>query len=442
MYAEDPRKRYQGIVYTKSAPVYCMAEINNVLWAGTEQGVWRVLPAAGTPESYFPFAKIYSIAQEAYGIVYYGADCGLLRYDPASSACHVYQGKEHSDAVADWVPFAWNGASLPIPAAGCFLPPVKAVLRSKDGWLWAGTAAGIARYGAVKKENDVYTTRLSAFPTLDTGAVNALAEDERGRVWFCASKGLFIHDGRDFYRKKSGTLERIIPSSDGQAHELAGRVISRYNRGAAAWQSFNETADRWDDPAVPPDGAGETGACSVAFADTLSADLGTWDGTNFTPSAAVSNAEFVVRCKITRRRIISGGIPALPRVPVGTSTWRYCSLEAAGEAEAGGRLRWSCEGRQLFGNADLPDPPPGRFDDENDPAAVFGNAVYAFLPCSRVWMEWYEQAPCTVLVRLDPENESGTLDTVIIDRVWQAITMVRPAGIRAVLAINETIVRG
>jgi hypothetical protein len=46
-----------------------------------------------------------------------------------------------------------------------------------------------------------------------------------------------------------------------------------------------------------------------------------------------------------------------------------------------------------------------------------------------------------VLVRLKKVAANESLDPSIIDRVWQGIQQVRPAGVRVRLAVEEEIIR-
>jgi hypothetical protein len=47
-----------------------------------------------------------------------------------------------------------------------------------------------------------------------------------------------------------------------------------------------------------------------------------------------------------------------------------------------------------------------------------------------------------VLVRLQTTVSGEVVDPAVLDRVWQGIQQVRPAGVPALLAVDEEIVRG
>ena len=59
-----------------------------------------------------------------------------------------------------------------------------------------------------------------------------------------------------------------------------------------------------------------------------------------------------------------------------------------------------------------------------------------------MWFEWYPRHLLTVIVRLQKRVANETLEPAILDRVWQGIQLVRPAGVRVMLAVGQRIVRG
>ena len=92
---------------------------------------------------------------------------------------------------------------------------------------------------------------------------------------------------------------------------------------------------------------------------------------------------------------------------------------------------------------DLPAPLPGRYDlPRPPPSGIFDEAVFAYEPAARVWFEWNARRPLTVAARLQRKSTGESIDPAVLDRVWQGIQQVRPAGVRAVLAVEEEIVRG
>jgi hypothetical protein len=77
-------------------------------------------------------------------------------------------------------------------------------------------------------------------------------------------------------------------------------------------------------------------------------------------------------------------------------------------------------------------PPDGHFD----------QAVFAYDPAARVAFAFEPRQTCSVLVRLQRRPDDSPYDPAVIDRVWEGMQLVRPAGVRTLLAVDETIVRG
>jgi hypothetical protein len=150
-----------------------------------------------------------------------------------------------------------------------------------------------------------------------------------------------------------------------------------------------------------------------------------------------------VRVKPSEDRIVTGGLPAVPRMPKGTSTWRYLSMEEEGMAISGNRPWWSREGR-LFYETTRNAPFPARYDKKFPTASSdwFGEVVFAYKPAAKLWLEWAPRRLLTALVRLQKRTEDEAVAPAVLDRVWQGIQRVRPAGVRIALAVDREIVRG
>ena len=71
----------------------------------------------------------------------------------------------------------------------------------------------------------------------------------------------------------------------------------------------------------------------------------------------------------------------------------------------------------------------------------FDDAAFAFNPAARVWFSWEPRHPLSILVRLGTTSAGERIDPAILDRVWQGVQQVRPAGVRALLAVGEETVR-
>jgi hypothetical protein len=379
------------------------------------------------------------------GVLHFATSRGVFRHDGTRS--WWLSARHSADEGADWEPFhpEKSGPARNFPVdANIFVPPVRCVHRGPDASLWLGTAAGIARWYARPARGLTYTTTLEAWPELGTGAVHQIRQDERGDVWFCTDRGLFRHDGRDWWQLSGRTrwsrLGRAgLRYGDG---EPAPRPPFRYHRGSGKWQVHERGG--WVAANDRLRAARESPARAVAWTDAAAADLGTWDGTTFTPTGPADESKLRTRFKPVEERIVDGGIAAVPRLPAGTSVWRYLALEPADVQAPPNLPAWSIEGR-LFPPPQRLAPYPGRFWQGESPHGAedgFDRAVFGYAPAAKVWLEWSPRTPLTVLARLRLRRGESAMDPAVLERVWEGIRQVRPAGVRALLAVEETIVRG
>ncbi len=673
--------------------VYTIFQADGFRLLGTADGVDTQSDDAAPDYDLHPFGlkgtKVYAINTDQTDTLYFGTDLGLFQYQSGTKNWYWYATKQDAGQGVDQQQFLLvDGAdknNFPTDVQ-VFLPPVKCIQRGPDMSLWLGTDKGIARYVAHSIDNNpketvrslsliesslrgfTFEAVLEAFPDLTTGPVFAIRQDERGLVWFCTERGLFRYDGRDWWQHQSGVWALL-----GQAESLYNdpaqptkRGPWRYDRTSSKWQHIESDSSNWVDFTLAPRSTAEAAVYSVTWADQVVADLGQWDGTNFTsdkkypmvdggliahwrldegqgqvasdssgnhndgqlgsfsiggtlptwigasesrftglhfdgqnfvkiennptleppsntveawvrssrpgtdgyilakgavnchaasyalytgstggiffyvqnsdstfftsadggtavwdgnwhhvagtfdgstirlyidgiqvgtgitppppiiinynlpikelyiaayqgscqlgfigdiaevrvwnralsPNEILSQAkevrisDLVVHYKPSEQRIVTGGIPAMPRLPAGSSTWRYLSLERQGLVESADRPAWTIEGR-LLPPPDLTAPDSGRYDLQTPtPPSDFDETIFAYNPAARVWFEWQTSQPLQIVVRLKKLSASEQIDPVILDRVRQGIQQVRPAGARVMLAVEEDIVRG
>ncbi len=421
-------------------------------WAGTSKGLSSLKDDDSLKDTKLA-AEVKALAQDSTGAIYAGGDFGLVAYRPDTNEWWLYSGEAFSDEVSEWLTL--DPAKL--DDSHVFLPPVSSVLRARDGALWIGTAQGLARYVARGEGGPVaFRTQLEAFPDLCPGAVSALAEDERGLLWAATDRGLLRFDGRDVFQFQTsakdwvqfGRADSIYPP----AADPSPRGAWRFRRAGSAW-------DRFDDSLASPDWVAFSGAArtkatekavyAVAFTDSLAADIVDAIQIDFKvkgTSTAVDPSKFVSHVKLEGdTRVAGGGIPALPRLPAGDSEWRYLSLEPDDATLPESRPAWTIEGRLLPADTSAPDPEPGRYDqglpDPLDEQSEFDEAVFAFPPAARVALAWDPKQPLSVEVRLGSRGPNDSIDPAALDRVFDGMKQVRPAGVRAVLAVGEKPVR-
>jgi hypothetical protein len=412
-------------------------------WIGTDDGLVRL-----TGETAEPFeltgTPVLALSRDRGGVVYAGTELGLFQLQPGSGHWYWYAGAEASDQVPDWqrfLPGAEGDASNFPAGEDVFLPPVTAVHRGSDASLWIGTERGLARYVARPVRGLAYTTALEAFPDLGTGVVHAIGEDARGLVWFATDRGLLRYDGRDLWQFQSEAGWAQL----GRADQLYGEAVRprgswRFSRATGQWQRLQDSAgsSAWVPFTEEPVTAEEPAVRFVAWTDEAVADL-----LGDAEPEPVDDAELVVRYKPTETRIVDGGIPAIPRLPAGSSTWRYLALEDEETPEPEQRPVWTREGRLLPPPPHRDAAPPGRFDlGPPPPEGQFDEAVFAYRPAARLRFEWRARKPLSVVARLTRRAPDEHLEPTVLDRVYQGLEQVRPAGVNTALAVEEEIVRG
>lgn len=415
-------------------------------WLATSNGAAWLNQGDTVTNSDLQGTPIYALYQDQGGVLYLGGELGLFQYQPGTEHWYWYRGEEESDQIPDWNRF--NPGELP-QVTDVYLPPVTSIHVSLDASLWIGTKQGFARYRARSERGLTYKTLLEAYTDLVDGEVYTIHEDARGLVWFCTSRGLFRYDGRDIAQFQSGTGRWV---SQGRADSLyegdqdaKPRDFWRFNRtlDTPAWQYFDRNTSQWTGFTDSPRSGNENAVRVVAWTDSVAADLGTWNGDEFNSTAPVPLVDLRMRVKPSDERIVDGGLPAVPRLPVGDSTWRYLSLETAGMPISPNRPWWTREGR-LVPPEDQPAPYPARYSIKFPTLSAdwFGEVVFAYKPAAKVWFEWSGGRTFTAIVRLQKLSPDESIHPAILDRVWQGIDKVRPAGVKVMLAVEEQIMRG
>ena len=420
-------------------------------WAGTSKGLSTLKNDDSLADTKLT-AEVKTLATDSTGALYLGGAFGLVAYRAGTNEWWLYSGEAFSDEVSEWVTLDPGK----LDDSDVYLPAVTCVLRARDGALWIGTEQGLARYVARGEGGPVaFRTQLEAFPDICPGVVESLAEDERGLLWASTDRGLLRFDGRDWFQFQTtakswvqfGRADSIYPSGG----DPEPRSAWRFRRAGGVWERFDASLASPDWVAFSDAArtkATEKAVYAVAFTDALAADVVDWSPDDFSVSGSspVDPSQFVSRLKLEGdTRVVDGGIPALPRLPAGESQWRYLSLEPEDATLPASRPAWTIEGRLLPADTAAPDPEPGRYDqglpDPLDEESEFDEAVYAFPPAARVGFAWDPRRPLSVEVRLGLRGPDDSIDPAALDRVFGGMQQVRPAGVRAVLAVGEKPVR-
>jgi hypothetical protein len=266
---------------------------------------------------------------------------------------------------------------------------------------------------------------------------------------------LFRCDGRDFlqYRESDdfwhslGAAALLYPNDV----DTAERGRWRFNNELASplWEQFDPVGGAWVDPALALRSEAQGNVNAFLWSHSIEAHLGNWDGDIFMPSTELPLSDFSMRVKRSATQVVNGGMVALPALEKGPTTWRYLAVETEPLQVPASTPWWSKEGRLVPSAGDEVAPYPGRFrvaTPEPDypalPAGRYDDVVYAYLPAAKVKFSWPEHKPFSLLVRLAKRNKAEVIHPAVLDRVWQGVEKVKPAGAHVSLAIEHEIVRG
>ncbi len=355
-----------------------------------------------------------------------------------------YASEAISEQQPDWEAIATGDAAT----AQSPLPAVRALAVTADGWLWLGTAAGLVRWGVADERFDTAqraadgrSTRLHAYPDLGTGAVHALAVDHRGVLHIAADAGLLRCTGRDLAQMDFSQNLWLALGRAGAEYpdEITERPRAHYrwNRADAQWERLDVRRGRFARVDLAPRTAVSDACAAWLELPSVRGETGTDDGNSFTPAGTLAAADLTVRVKPDETRIVSGGLPCLPEHRPG-AVWRYLQLEPVPLTVPDGRPWWSCEGR-LFPPPTRDAPWPGRFRDAASVFALDGlydDAVWSYLPCVRVALEWTVAPAIGVRVHLLRRRPDELIADALTARVWQLISRARAAGVPLALAVE------
>ncbi len=367
---------------------------------------------------------------------------GVLQLNLGNGQLLAFEGANSSEQLRDWRPLASPAEAT---SAEGWLPAVHHIAVTPDDTLWLATEQGLARYGAWEAEAGVPRTALQAFADLIPGQINRLRVDERGMLWIAAANGLFRFDGRDLARydhdaarwQPLGEADALYP--EGEAAQPRGQW--RFDRSAGRWQCHDLGTRRFAARDLALRVAGGTAVADYLLTDSVRAELGSFDGSQFSPAAEVPASQLVVRVKPEETRIVDGGLPALPRA-AGTSTWRYLQLEPEALVVPVDKPWWSVEGR-LFPPSSLSLPLSGHYRANNSAAdGRYDQVVYSYPASAKLWLDWAPAPRVGVRVRLFRRAPDQAIDPVIIERVWAYLSRAKGAGIPMQLCVEGVIVKG
>lgn len=338
----------------------------------------------------------------------------------------------------------WTGVAGPGAGGESPLPIITVLAETAEGSLWIGTGAGLARWTAA----DNGTTRLEAFPDLVPGPVHGLTVDERGLLWIAAEGGLLRFDGRDFgqYDFATATWTRLGAADTCYPDDITAepRGPWRYDRAGSRWLRWNAATRRFAASGLTLRTQTSEPIAAILPSPAVRAELGSWDGTTFTPSAAIPAGELRLRIKPDETRTLDGVLPYLP-APTPSSRWRYLQLDTTPTPPAS-LPWWSKEGR-LFPPPVRRAAVPGHFRSAPDflthpeGEGQFDGVAFAYPPSARLWVTHTLAPAVGIRIRLFLADPAQPMDPALAERVWQLVARARPAGVPLQLMAEGTVLK-
>ncbi len=250
---------------------------------------------------------INAIYRDGEGVVWFGTDRGVCRYDRESFRAAILSSDANSNFVRD-------------------------LLQSSSGDLWCGTNRGLFKMNSTVEQNFA-----AAVAEIQTRSVYALFEDQSGSVWAGTSNGLFAKskDASTFNRvsespkteisigenvsaepsdQTGSTVEPPPPETSPQSKESV-RAIAGF-RGQVYAAFFERGIERIDGDKRAPvltDGAAQQAICLSAEADralwfgTATGELWSYDGSQLKRHELPFTQEIAKAEKAVRAIVIADG---------------------------------------------------------------------------------------------------------------------------------------
>ncbi|MBN1815526.1 MAG: hypothetical protein JXA14_27080, partial [Anaerolineae bacterium] len=210
----------------------------------------------------------------------------LLGAEDGSMILATYRGaaiwspSDATDLPDRWLVFVADNSGLPEDHA------VQAVASDQEGHLWFGAGPAVARYDGTEGMS-AWTTYRHADMGLRQGVVYDLAVDGDNRLWVGTSEGAAAYDGESWTPFTAGPVGladnnvlslAVQPRSEGDWIWFGTATgVSRLNMGSGEWGQHTGPFDpEWGGvAALLVDSAGRL------WAGTVGGGLGVWDGTSW-----------------------------------------------------------------------------------------------------------------------------------------------------------------
>lgn len=187
------------------AHVYTLMMNADMLWAGTDRGLYRLQGDRISRIEDTAGISIHSLARDNSGGLWVGTVNGLLH---RSSASAKFQSMPMPDAAANSI----------------------TALHADGSQVWIGTNAGLFRYqgGAVERLDDLPSELAEA-------EISGIASNESGELWVVSNKGVFW--------QRSDGERLVLDRSNGLVNEISHTVF--IDREGLVWIGHDDGLSKW-----------------------------------------------------------------------------------------------------------------------------------------------------------------------------------------------------
>ena len=364
------------------------------------------------------------------------------RISPVRNAWYWYAGNAFTEQSPEWREFGAGPDGTP-SSTNVFLPSVLAIRRGPDASLWLGPSAA-SRVTLHSRSRTAPTRRVSRHSPISVMARSPSCTKMRAAACCfapsadsCASMAAISGSARRRGGITWGAPTCCPESSRGSA--AAGASMARTIAGSASTRMVPAGLPRHR---IPHDR--RSGCQRTSLTDGVVADLGSFNGETFTHASNVNASDIYLHIKPQVERIVSGGMPyirACPRAHRSGATYR-ASPRICNHRRPATCLRGARKGGSSRRHRHSMRPTPAASTSTLRRTATSTRRCSPTTRRRRVTFEFEPRMPCPVLVRLYRRTGDPPFDPAVLDRVWEGIQLVRPAGVRALLAVDESIVRG
>jgi len=202
-----------------TGPVMALQTIGNEMWIGTDgRGVFKVSPEKTQRFTFDGTAgglrsdHVYSIFADREGVIWFGTDRGVCRFDPHSP--RVEQVGDNSDSNF-----------------------IRSLYKTSGGRVVAGTNRGLFVY-------DQSASTWTPVTDLGRNIVYAIAEDKTGRLLVASASGFYVA-ARQSDKLETQTFTRLEASSGNADAPGSVRAITQF-KGATYFAIYGRGVERLD----------------------------------------------------------------------------------------------------------------------------------------------------------------------------------------------------